>query len=113
MSPRDWHPALRRLIAGNAAADLVAPIAMRTSRLPKGSPRSPMSRHGRVTLLGDAAHLMPPQRGLGGNSAIEDARVLADALATRPSIAEAVAAYESEMRTRTRRAVEESEESAQ
>jgi 2-polyprenyl-6-methoxyphenol hydroxylase-like FAD-dependent oxidoreductase len=113
MAHTGWHPALRGLVAGTAAEDLITPIAMRTSRLPKGSPRLPMSRHGRVTLLGDAAHLMPPQRGLGGNSALEDARVLAGALATRPSTSDAVAAYEREMRTRTRRAVEESEESAQ
>jgi 2-polyprenyl-6-methoxyphenol hydroxylase-like FAD-dependent oxidoreductase len=108
-----WHPELRRLVAGTAAENLIAPIAMRTSRPRKGSVRIPMSSHGRVTLLGDAAHLMPPQRGLGGNSALEDARVLADAIATRPSIPDAVAAYERELRSRTRRAVEESEESAQ
>jgi len=39
--------------------------------------------------------------------------VLADALATRPSILDTVGSYEREMRSRTRRAVEESEESAQ
>ena len=113
MSHRSWYRELRRLVTGTAAEDLIAPIAIRTSRLPKGTPRFPMSSHGRVTLLGDAAHLMPPQRGVGGNSALEDARVLAEALATRPSIPDAVAAYERELRARTRRAVEESEESAQ
>jgi 2-polyprenyl-6-methoxyphenol hydroxylase-like FAD-dependent oxidoreductase len=107
-----WHPELRRLVTETAAQDIIAPLAMRSSAVPKGSPY-PMSSHGRVTLLGDAAHLMPPQRGLGGNSALEDARILADAIASRPSIPEAVAAYEREMRARTGRAVEESEESAQ
>ncbi|MEU4218914.1 NAD(P)/FAD-dependent oxidoreductase [Actinoplanes sp. NPDC026623] len=115
MALRGWHPALRRLVAGTAPPDLIAPISIRSSRLPRRSAadRPTMSAHGRITLLGDAAHLMPPQRGLGGNSALEDARVLTGALAAGGPIVDAVAAFEREMLGRARRAVEQSEESAQ
>jgi 5-methylphenazine-1-carboxylate 1-monooxygenase len=55
----------------------------------------------RVTLLGDAAHPMHPVGGNGASQAILDARVLARALATQPSIEQAVAAYEGERRPAT------------
>ncbi|MFJ1937906.1 FAD-dependent oxidoreductase [Kitasatospora sp. NPDC088160] len=53
-----------------------------------------------VTLLGDAAHLMPPV-GLGANLAMLDGSDLAHALATEPSVDDAVRAYESIMLPRS------------
>ena len=52
---------------------------------------------GRVSLLGDAAHPMLPRGSNGAGQAILDARVLADALASRPDDPlAALAAYEAE-----------------
>lgn len=57
--------------------------------------------HGRVALLGDAAHPTFPIGSNGSSQAIIDARVLAFALATMP-VDEALAFYESERLPRTR-----------
>jgi len=50
--------------------------------------------HGRVTLLGDAAHAMYPVGSNGASQAILDARALADALADTPDVSEALRRYE-------------------
>jgi 2-polyprenyl-6-methoxyphenol hydroxylase-like FAD-dependent oxidoreductase len=52
--------------------------------------------HGRVTLLGDAAHPMYPVGSNGASQAILDARSLADALAKAELPAHGLAAYEAE-----------------
>lgn len=49
---------------------------------------------GHVTLLGDAAHAMPNDLGQGACQAVEDGLVLADALATAPSVPDGLRAYE-------------------
>ncbi len=49
---------------------------------------------GHVALLGDAAHPMTPDLGQGGCQAIEDAVVLADALAGQPEIPTALLNYQ-------------------
>ena len=58
--------------------------------------RDPLHRwtHGRVTLLGDAAHPMYPRGSNGAGQAILDARALADCLQSAESVPEALQAYE-------------------
>ena len=60
--------------------------------------REPLTtwRHGRMTLLGDAAHPMYPVGSNGASQAIVDARVLARELRLRPDLSEALAAYEAQ-----------------
>lgn len=94
-----WHPTLRALL--DAAPTRVERIAIRTTRF--DAPRGRLMPG--YTLLGDAAHAMPPQRGLGGNHAFEDARRLVASLHD-------IESYEREMFERGRRAVEASEEAA-
>jgi 2-polyprenyl-6-methoxyphenol hydroxylase-like FAD-dependent oxidoreductase len=50
--------------------------------------------HGRVALLGDAAHAMAPHLGQGASQAIEDGLALADCLRTQPDVVDALRLYE-------------------
>lgn len=89
-----WHPRFTALIA--ACDDAVAPRSITT--LPAGLtwPSTPD-----VTLVGDAAHLMPPT-GQGANMALLDGARLALALAAHPDdLPRAVEEYEREMFERT------------
>ena len=54
---------------------------------------SPWTR-GHVTLIGDAAHAVVPFYGQGANASFEDCEALADALASSPTIDDALRAYE-------------------
>lgn len=58
---------------------------------------------GRIVLLGDAAHAMPPNTGQGANSALVDAAVLLDALRHSPDLSAALAAYEARRRPAVRK----------
>lgn len=65
---------------------------------------------GNVTIIGDAAHVMPPFAGEGANMAMKDALDLSKSLTSEScsTMQEAIAGYESEMRKRASSAAEES-----
>jgi 2-polyprenyl-6-methoxyphenol hydroxylase-like FAD-dependent oxidoreductase len=58
---------------------------------------------GRLVLLGDAAHAMPPNLGAGANSALVDGVVLAEELASAASVMDALVAYDKRRRPLARR----------
>jgi 2-polyprenyl-6-methoxyphenol hydroxylase-like FAD-dependent oxidoreductase len=89
-----WHPRITALIA--ACDDTIVPRSMTTLPVGLTWPSRPD-----VTLLGDAAHLMPAV-GQGANMALLDGAGLGRALAAHPGdIPAAVAEYEREMFERT------------
>ncbi|GAA2125883.1 NAD(P)/FAD-dependent oxidoreductase [Kitasatospora saccharophila] len=90
---RHWSPGLRRLLTDNDGPYVDRPI--HALPVPHTWPHD-----GAVTLLGDAAHLMPPL-GVGVNLAMLDACELALALAEHTTVAEAVRAYEATMLPRS------------
>ncbi|MQY27758.1 FAD-dependent monooxygenase [Nocardia aurantia] len=82
-----WAPEIAEIISGTPEADILALPAQDRPPLPEWG-------RGRVTLLGDAAHPMLPSLGQGANAAIEDAIVLAHALATHDDAETALRGYE-------------------
>jgi 2-polyprenyl-6-methoxyphenol hydroxylase-like FAD-dependent oxidoreductase len=99
--PGDWAPQFRRLLAACDEPFVVRP----TYLLPVGL-RWP--RRSGVTLLGDAAHLMP-SHGEGANQAMLDAAELGAAIAAhRDDLDAALEQYESAMYARTARIAERS-----
>ncbi|MFB8760432.1 FAD-dependent oxidoreductase [Streptomyces nigra] len=90
---RDWSPRMRRLLADNDGPYVDRPI--HALPVPHTWEHDPS-----VTLLGDAAHLMPPL-GVGVNLALLDACELALALARHDTVEQAVRAYEATMLPRS------------
>ena len=82
-----WHDPIRMVIDATPTDRII-----RTDIVD----REPITswHEGRVALLGDAAHPMTPNLGQGAGQAIEDARSLAQCLAGRRSLEEALRAYE-------------------
>lgn len=70
-----WHPDLRRVIADTDPAT-IGLFGFRSSVPVDPWPSS------NVVLIGDAIHSMPPTGGIGGNTALRDARYLSRALAS-------------------------------
>ena len=110
-----WHENLKKLIDDTPAEAIMAPWLIRTTRFPD-SDQFPMVPSGRVTLVGDSAHAMPPDRGLGGNNVLEDARLLSALLASSPQPIDwpkLTEEFERQMFARARQAVQESDGAAE
>ncbi|MFJ3904915.1 FAD-dependent oxidoreductase [Streptomyces sp. NPDC090025] len=88
-----WSPRLQQMIFNNEGTYIDRPILA----LPAPHTWTPDPT---VTLLGDAAHLMPPL-GVGVNLAMLDAAELALALANSATVADAVRSYETTMLPRS------------
>ena len=110
-----WHENLKKLVYDTPAEAIMEPWLVRTTRFPD-SDRFPVAPTGRVTLLGDAAHAMPTEKGLGGNNVLEDARLLSALLAASQepiNWQEVIENYEREMFVRAKAAIQESEGAAE
>lgn len=115
MENEPWHENLKKLVYNTPAEAIMAPWLTRSTQFPN-SDQFPMVPTGRVTLLGDAAHAMPTEKGLGGNNVLEDARLLSTLLAASQAPIDwsrVIEKYEREMFTRSRIAVKESENAAE
>ncbi len=115
MENEPWHENLKKLVHDTPAKEIMAPWLVRTTQFPATN-KFPMVPTGRVTLLGDAAHAMPTEKGLGGNHVLEDARVLSSLLASSQDARDwpkLIEHYEREMFARAKTAVQESENAAE
>jgi 2-polyprenyl-6-methoxyphenol hydroxylase-like FAD-dependent oxidoreductase len=115
MQSGSWNESLKKLINDTPPEAMMAPWLIRTTQFPDFK-QYPMIHSGRVTLLGDSAHAMPPDRALGGNNVLEDARLLSTLLNSFPKPIDwpsLIAQYEKEMFARARIAVQESESAAE
>jgi 2-polyprenyl-6-methoxyphenol hydroxylase-like FAD-dependent oxidoreductase len=90
-----WHPLLANLVRATALDSIIG-VPLYTAQ------PTAAWQPGRVTLLGDAIHTMTPLQGLGGNTALVDAALLAQQLIDvdrgHLDLREAIGSYEASMR---------------
>lgn len=90
-----WHDPVPALIAATRGPVIRTDI--------HDMPRCRVMAHGRVALLGDAAHAMGPDVGQGAGLALEDAEALGHGVAGNRDVPAALEAYERARRRRVRR----------
>ncbi|MER5181531.1 FAD-dependent monooxygenase [Streptomyces sp. NPDC002896] len=90
-----WHDPIPALL------DATQPDAVLHHDIHELATPLPAFTAGRIALLGDAAHAMTPNLGQGACQALEDAAVLAAALATEPTVESALTRYDTERRPRS------------
>jgi 2-polyprenyl-6-methoxyphenol hydroxylase-like FAD-dependent oxidoreductase len=105
-----WHPRIRRILTEQdpSAASSLTFHAAEPRSLMSAWDEEPSDHHAGVTLLGDAAHPMPPVGGFGANAAFQDAAALCDALCNGGDVMANVRSYEQDMRLRAQLAVQRS-----
>jgi len=100
----DWDPNFRSILElQDVNQTSVLRISSALPDIPFWTPSA------RVTLLGDAIHVMPPTGGIGANTALTDALTLCQALVEGGITAESVGKYEEKMRKYAKEAIEFSE----
>ncbi len=115
MEQEPWHENLKKLVSDTPAEAIFAPWLVRTTQFPDSN-RFPVVPTGKITLLGDAVHAMPTEKGLGGNNVLEDARLLSALLTAAQNPIDwpgVIEKYEREMFARAKAAVQESENAAE
>ncbi|KAI9877883.1 MAG: hypothetical protein M1830_002512 [Pleopsidium flavum] len=98
-----WDPSLRSLLE---LQDVSQSSALRIcSAIPNIPPWSPSAR---ITLLGDAIHVMSPTGGVGANTALQDAANLSKLLAEDGISSTSIGRYEEIMRSYAQAGIERS-----
>ena len=105
-----WHPRIQRILTEQdpSAASSLTFHAAEPSSLMTAWKEVPKDHHAAVTLLGDAAHPMPPVGGFGANAAFQDAAALCDALCQKEDTMAQIRTYEQDMRVRAQSVVQRS-----
>ena len=100
---RHWHEPFQALLK---MQDSTKTAALRVSvASPDLEAWEPSSR---ITLIGDAIHLMPPTGGIGANTALQDSAALAAILKQDGVTLDAIKRYEVDMRARAIEAITQS-----